>query len=54
MQGVLTDWDLACKRTDIIAPLEVLETVGHQAADEAAKELGVYRSDIALVSPTHC
>jgi hypothetical protein len=28
--------------------------VGHQAADEAAKELGVYRSDIALVSCTHC
>lgn len=49
-QGVLTlsheDWDLARKRTDIIAPLAALETVGHQAADEAAQELGVSRRQI--------
>lgn len=49
-QGVLTlsheDWDLARKRTDIIAPIAALETVGHQAADEAAQQLGVSRRQV--------
>lgn len=48
--GVLTlsqeDWEIARKRTQIIARLAALETVGHQAADEAAQELGISRRQI--------
>lgn len=49
-QGVLTlskeDWELALKRASIIAPLAALEIVGHQSADEAARELGVSRRQV--------
>ena len=52
-QGVLTlsqeNWDLARKRTRIIAPLAALETVGHLAADEAAQQLGVSRRHVYVL-----
>jgi putative transposase len=52
-QGVLTlsqeNWDLARKRISIIAPLAALETVGHQATDEAAQQLGVSRRQVYIL-----
>jgi len=49
-QGVLTlsqeDWDLARKRTSVIAPLATLQTVGHQVAGEAAQQLGISRRQV--------
>ena len=42
-RGLLTlsdnAWELANRRNQIIAPLAALDIVGHQAADDAAKQL---------------
>lgn len=52
--GVLTatdpEWDCACARVAVIAPLAALEVIGHAAADEAAAKLGLSRRQVyALV-----
>ncbi|SEB29900.1 Mu transposase C-terminal domain-containing protein [Rhodococcus koreensis] len=52
--GVLTatdpEWDCACARFAVIAPLAALEVIGHAAADEAAAKLGLSRRQVyALV-----
>ena len=52
--GVLTatdsEWDCACARFAVIAPLAAMDAIGHTAADEAATQLGVSRRQVyALV-----
>jgi len=48
--GVLTlsqdDWDLARERAHTIPPLAASETIGHQAADQAAQQLGISRRQV--------
>lgn len=39
-------WTLARRKAEIIQPLAALDTVGHQAADDAAEALGVSRRQI--------
>lgn len=52
-QGVLTlsdaAWELAQHRMEVIGPLAVLEIVGHQAADTAAKILGLSRRQVYVL-----
>ncbi len=42
-------WDVARRRTEVIAPLAGLETIGHLAADEAARRLGISRRQVYLL-----
>ena len=39
-------WELARRRSDVIAPLAALGTVGHQAADDAAEQLSLSRCQV--------
>ena len=39
-------WELARERARVIAPLAASETVGHQAADAAAQQLGLSRRQV--------
>ena len=42
-------WDVARRRAEVIAPLAGLETIGHLAADEAARRLGISRRHAYLL-----
>ena len=48
--GVLTatdsEWDCACARFAVIAPLAEMDPIGHAAADEAAAALGLSRRQV--------
>ncbi|WP_374091036.1 Mu transposase C-terminal domain-containing protein [Methylomicrobium lacus] len=52
-QGLLTlsddTWELASRRARFIVPLAALETIGRQAADDAAEHLGVSRRQVYLL-----
>ncbi|SFN75495.1 putative transposase [Xenorhabdus japonica] len=44
-------WQEAQRRNEVIEPLAVLNTVGHQAADAAVQTLGLSRRQVyALIS----
>ena len=42
-------WEQARKRVQVISPLAALSTVGHQAADDAAQQLGLSRRQIYVL-----
>ena len=42
-------WERACRRAEIIGPLAQSETVGHEAADEAAQALGLSRRQVYVL-----
>jgi len=42
-------WQRACRRAEIIGPLEQSETVGHEAADAAAQALGLSRRQVYVL-----
>lgn len=44
-----TDWELARVRMRYIAPLAALDIVGHQAVDEAARELNLSRRQVYVL-----
>ncbi|MFZ2174378.1 MAG: Mu transposase C-terminal domain-containing protein [Rhodococcus sp. (in: high G+C Gram-positive bacteria)] len=45
-----SEWECACARFAVIAPLALMDAIGHAAADEAAARLGVSRRQVyALV-----
>lgn len=44
-----TDWELARVRMQYIAPLASLDIVGHQAVDEAARELNLSRRQVYVL-----
>lgn len=44
-----TDWELARVRMQHIAPLAALDIVGHQAVDEAARELNLSRRQVYVL-----
>lgn len=52
-RGLLTlsdkAWELARRRMQVIAPLAALDTVGHQAADDAAQQLGLSRRQVYVL-----